>query len=296
MARIGFIGLGNMGAPMATNLLKAGHTVSVFDIVPSAIPPLAELGATPTTSAAATTAEADVVITMLPASQQVAELYLAEGGLLAQASAPTILVDCSTIAPTTSRAVAGAAASRGLQVLDAPVSGGTGGARAGTLTFIVGGEAATVDAVRPMLLDMGANVLHAGGAGAGQVAKFCNNLLLAILMTGTAEALALGVANGLDPALLSDIMKKSSGRNWALEQYNPWPGVMDGAPASNGFQGGFAVDLMLKDLGLATDAAVASRSAIPLGALARDLYAMHSAAGNGRLDFSSIVRLFQPGD
>src|SRR5690606_17339400 len=175
--------------------------------------------------------------------------------------------------------------------IDAPVSGGTGGAAAGTLTFIVGGEAADLEAARPYLEKMGKNIFHAGDSGAGQVAKICNNMLLGILMAGTSEALALGVANGLDPAVLSGIIAKSSGRNWATELYNPWPGVMPDVPASKGYAGGFGVDLMLKDLGLAAEAAMRSGSAAPLGELARNLYSLHSAAGNGKRDFSSILEL-----
>jgi len=176
-------------------------------------------------------------------------------------------------------------------MIDAPVSGGTGGAAAGTLTFIVGGAEASLERARPVLEKMGKNIFHAGPAGAGQVAKICNNMLLGILMAGTSEALALGVANGLDPKVLSDIIAKSSGRNWATELYNPWPGVMEHAPASKGYAGGFGVDLMLKDLGLAAEAALSARASIPLGELARNLYSLHSGGGSGKLDFSSIVNL-----
>src|SRR5690606_12786286 len=174
----------------------------------------------------------------------------------------------------------------------ARVYGETGGAVAGTLTFIVGGDTADLDAARPLLEKMGRNIFHAGESGAGQVAKICNNMLLGILMAGTAEALALGVANGLDPHVLSDIIAKSSGRNWATELYNPWPGDMENAPASKGYAGGFGVDLTLKDLGLAAEAALSSRSSAPLGELARNLYSLHSGGGSGKLDFSSIVNLY----
>ncbi len=178
-------------------------------------------------------------------------------------------------------------------MMDAPVSGGTGGAAAGTLTFIVGGAAADLESARPYLEKMGKKHLPRGGdAGAGQVAKICNNMLLGILMAGTAEALALGVANGLDPKTLSDIIAKSSGRNWATELYNPWPGVMENAPASKDYAGGFGVDLMLKDLGLAAEASMQARATTPLGELARNLYALHSTQGHGQLDFSSILKLY----
>src|SRR5690606_16165147 len=204
-----------------------------------------------------------------------------------------LLLDCSTIAPESARKVAEAAAKRGVRMIDAPVSGGTGGAVAGTLTFIVGGEPGDLEAARPYLEKMGKNIFHAGDAGAGQVAKICNNMLLGILMAGTSEALALGVANGLDPKVLSDIIAKSSGRNWATELYNPWPGVMDHAPASKDYAGGFGVDLMLKDLGLAAESALNARASVPLGELARNLYSLHSAQGNGGLDFSSILNLYK---
>ena len=179
-------------------------------------------------------------------------------------------------------------------MLDAPVSGGTAGAENGTLTFMVGGDEAVIDAVRPLFEVMGSNVFHAGEAGAGQTAKACNNMLLAILMAGTSEALALGVSQGLDPAKLSEIMRRSSGGNWALEVYNPYPGVMDGVPASREYEGGFLVDLMTKDLGLAMDTAEDSGATVPMGGLARNLYRMHAAQNDaGRLDFSSILKLFQ---
>ena len=176
------------------------------------------------------------------------------------------------------------------------MSGGTGGAIAGTLTFMVGADAADLDRARPLLEKMGANIFHAGSVGAGQTAKICNNMLLGILMAGTSEAIALGVANGLDPKVLSEIMRRSSGGNWALEKYNPWPGVMEAAPASKGYTGGFGTDLMLKDLGLAQENAMAVKAATPLGGMARNLYAAHSLAGHGGLDFSSVIRLFQKPD
>ncbi|MBZ9538360.1 3-hydroxyisobutyrate dehydrogenase [Modicisalibacter tunisiensis] len=297
--QIAFIGLGNMGAPMAANLVKAGYGVRVFDLVEGAMQALAAEGATPAESARDAADGADVVISMLPAGAHVKALYLGgddQPGLLEALGGQPLIIDASTIAPEDAREVAGAAARRGLTCLDAPVSGGVGGARAGTLTFIVGGSEAGFDTARPVLEAMGRNVFHAGDSGAGQVAKICNNMLLGILMSGTAEALALGVENGLDPAVLSEIMKQSSGGNWALNVYNPWPGVMPQAPASNDYQGGFLVDLMSKDLGLATALALNSRSPIPMGAQARNLYALHAGGGNGRLDFSSIQRFYRKGD
>ncbi|QNM98000.1 3-hydroxyisobutyrate dehydrogenase [Chitinimonas koreensis] len=294
MTRIAFIGLGHMGGPMAANLLRAGFPLTVFDLVPAAIAAAVAAGATAAASAAEAVDGAEVVVSMLPASAHVESLYLGEDGLLGRIAPGALVLECSTIAPASARKVHAAAAARGIAVLDAPVSGGTVGAAAGTLTFIVGGDAADFERARPVLEKMGRNLFHAGAAGAGQVAKIANNMLLAIHMIGTAEALNLGVANGLDPKVLSDIMKVSSGGNWSLEKYNPWPGVMDGVPASRGYEGGFGVDLMLKDLGLALEAALAAKAATPLGAEARSLYALHSGQGKGGLDFSSILQLFAP--
>lgn len=294
MTQIAFIGLGNMGAPMAANLLKAGHQLAVFDLAPAAVAKLEAAGARAAKSAADAVAGAQVVFSMLPAGQHVKSLYLGEGGLLEAVGPDTLLVDCSTIDAETARELAEAAARSRLEMLDAPVSGGVAGAEAGTLTFIVGGEAAALERARPFLEVMGKKIFHAGGAGAGQVAKMCNNMLLGILMTGTAEALNLGVANGLDPQVLSEIMKASSGNNWALQVYNPYPGVMDNVPASRGYQGGFGVDLIVKDLELALKAGLPSRTALPLGALVRQLYVAHSKQGAGRLDFSSIIQFLEP--
>lgn len=292
MSKIAFIGLGHMGGPMALNLLKAGHGLQVFDLVPEAVSKLEQAGASAAETAAQAVSGAAAVISMLPASRHVEGLYLGSTGLLQSIAAGTLVLECSTIAPESARKIAAAAAGRGIRMLDAPVSGGTGGAVAGTLTFIVGGEAGDLDAARPYLEAMGKNIFHAGAAGAGQVAKICNNMLLGIQMAGTAEALALGVANGLDAGVLSEIISRSSGRNWATELYNPWPGVMDHAPASHEYAGGFGVDLMLKDLGLAAEASMHARATTPLGELARNLYALHSTQGHGKLDFSSIQKLY----
>ncbi|WP_336366371.1 3-hydroxyisobutyrate dehydrogenase [Marinobacter sp. C2H3] len=293
MAKISFIGLGNMGGPMAANLIKAGHEVTVFDLSKPAVEALVAEGARTAETAHAAIEGADCVITMLPAGQHVEAVYLGDDGLLAALPKDTLVIDSSTIAPETARKVAEAAGERGLAFLDAPVSGGVGGAKAGTLTFICGGEAATFERAKPILENMGKNIFHAGPHGAGQVAKICNNMLLAILMAGTSEALALGVRNGLDPAVLSEIMKQSSGGNWALNVYNPWPGVMDGVPASRDYQGGFLVKLMTKDLGLAFDNAVKNQASIPMGSLARNLFQLHAGQGNEDLDFSSIQRLYR---
>lgn len=292
MTKIAFIGLGHMGNPMALNLVKAGQSLVVFDLVSEAMEPLQNAGAAVAGSAIEAVQAADVVITMLPASQHVEDLYIDQTALLDHIKPNSLIIECSTIAPQSAQRVAQAATEKGLRIIDAPVSGGTGGAVAGKLTFIVGGAQADLEAARPLLEVMGNNIFHAGPAGAGQTAKICNNMLLAVLMAGTSEALALGAANGLDPKVLSNIIANSSGRNWATELYNPWPGVMENVPAANNYAGGFGVDLMLKDLGLASESAVATNSTTPLGELARNLYSLHSHQGHGGLDFSSILKLY----
>jgi 3-hydroxyisobutyrate dehydrogenase len=292
MAKIAFIGVGNMGAPMACNLIAAGHELTAYDVVTECVK--AVKGARGTASATEAVKDAELVISMLPESRHVESLYLFDDQLLEHIDARALIIDCSTIAPSSSRKVAAAAQAKGIAMIDAPVSGGTNGALAGTLTFMVGGQADALERARPFLEAMGKNIFHAGDAGAGQVAKIANNMMLGIAMAGTCEALALGVANGMDPAVLSEIMRKSSGGSWALEKYNPWPGVLEGVPAANEYAGGFGVDLMLKDLGLATTAAVESRANITLGATARNLFSLHSNNGNGKLDFSSILKMIAP--
>lgn len=294
--QIAFIGLGNMGGPMALNLQKAGHDVRAFDLSKPACDKCAADGLKIAQDAAAAVQGAEVVISMLPASQHVEALFLGrdgQPGLLASIAKGALVIDSSTIAAATSQKVAKAAEAAGITFIDAPVSGGTGGAIAGTLTFMVGGDQAALERARPLLEKMGANIFHAGTVGAGQTAKICNNMLLGILMAGTSEAIALGVANGLDPKVLSEIMRRSSGGNWALEKYNPYPGVHENAPASKGYAGGFGTDLMLKDLGLAQENAMAVKAATPLGGLARAIYAAHSIAGHGAEDFSSVIKMVQ---
>jgi 3-hydroxyisobutyrate dehydrogenase len=290
---IAFIGLGNMGGPMALNLVKAGYAITAFDLMPDSLGKLASAGAKTASSAVDAVRDADVVISMLPASAHVRKVYLGEGGLLDAVKAGALIIDSSTIAPQVAREAAAAALRKGLQMIDAPVSGGTAGAAAGTLTFIVGGDEKALERARPILEKMGKNIFHAGASGAGQIAKICNNMLLGIQMIGTAEAINLGVASGVDAKVLSEIMVKSSGRNWTLELYNPWPGVMEDVPASRGYTGGFGTDLMLKDLSLALETSAASRSTIPLGALARQLYQLHSQSGHGHEDFSSIAMMLK---
>jgi 3-hydroxyisobutyrate dehydrogenase len=292
MANIAFIGLGNMGGPMAINLVKAKHQVKVFDLSQVALDSVVAVGAIQVDSPAEAVNGADFVISMLPAGKHVESVYLGEDGLINHLSTDTLVIDSSTIDTATVHKVAKGLADQGIHFIDAPVSGGVGGATAGTLTFIVGGESADFELAKPILDVMGKNIFHAGDHGAGQVAKCCNNMLLSILMAGTAEAIQLGVDNGLDPKVLSEIMLQSSGRNWTLELYNPCPGVMENVPSSNNYQGGFMVDLMAKDLGLAMETAVKSQSSTPLGGLARNLYALHATQGNGKKDFSSIFEAY----
>ncbi len=291
---IGFIGLGNMGAPMAHNLLKAGHQLSVFDLNAAAVENLVGAGALPVDSPTAIAqGNAELIITMLPAAAHVKSVYLGENGLIASSRAGVMLIDCSTIDPHSAREVAKAAAEHGNPMLDAPVSGGTGGAAAGTLTFMVGGSDADFDRAQPILAAMGKNIAHCGAAGNGQVAKVANNMLLGISMIGVAEAMALGVALGMDAKTLAGVINTSSGRCWSSDTYNPFPGVLDNVPASRGYSGGFGSDLMLKDLGLATEAAKQVRQPVILGALAQQLYQSFSAQGHGGLDFSAIINQYR---
>lgn len=291
---IGFLGLGNMGAPMARNLLKAGHRLSVFDLSPTALAGLVEAGAQQAASPAAVAqAGAEVIISMLPAAAHVRQVYLGDDGLLAHVPAGVLLIDCSTIDPMTARDVATEAARQGNPMLDAPVSGGTGGAAAGTLTFMVGGKETDFHQAEPILAAMGKNIVHCGDSGNGQVAKVANNLLLGISMIGAAEAMSLGVALGMDAKVLASVINSSSGRCWSSEIYNPFPEVVENSPASRGYSGGFGTDLMLKDLGLASEAAKQVRQPIILGALAQQLYQAFSLQGNGALDFSAIIKLYR---
>lgn len=293
MANIAFIGLGNMGGPMAANLLKAEHAVTVFDLVPEAVQELVGKGASSAASAIEAVGDAEFVITMLPAGKHVESVYLGDEGLLNHVNPDAVLLDSSTIDAATARKVADAANAKHIAVMDTPVSGGVAAAAAGTLAFMCGGSAETFAKAKPILEGMGKNIFHAGNHGAGQVAKICNNMLLSVLMIGTSEALQLGVDNGLDPAKLSEIMLASSGRNWTLEVYNPYPGVMPNVPSSNDYKPGFMVDLMCKDLGLAMETAEHTGSRTPMGSLARQLYQSHQESGNGKLDFSSILKVLK---
>lgn len=292
MAKIGFIGLGNMGGPMAINLVKAGHEVRVFDLSPDAIATLVEAGASAVNAVEEVCENADFVVSMLPAGKHVKAIYIGENGLVNHLNKNTLVIDCSTIDAESAQFVGKALGEAGIKFVDAPVSGGVAGAAAGTLTFIVGGSKACFELANTILPNMGKNIYHAGDIGAGQVAKICNNMLLSILMAGTSEALQMGIDHGLDPKVLSEIMLNSSGRNWTLELYNPCPDVLENVPSSNGYKPGFMVDLMAKDLGLAQQAAQQTNSATPMGALAKNLYNLMQNQGKGAEDFSVIFKLY----
>ena len=287
--KIGFVGLGHMGAPMCRNLLKHGHALKVYDLVPELARKLAEQGCEVASSAADCARGVDAFITMLPSSPHVRSVYMSEYGVLADVAPGTPLIDCSTIDPITAREVAMDAKARSCPMIDAPVSGGVAGAEAGTLTFMVGGEPGEYEAAKPILQCMGKNVVHCGPTGNGQVAKICNNMMLAIEMIATSEGMTLAAKLGMDPKVFASIVNTSSGRCWSSDTYNPYPGVLENVPAARGYAGGFGADLMLKDLTLATDAAKAARHPVLLGALAQQIYQMHSVAGHGGQDFSSVI-------
>lgn len=291
MAKIAFIGLGHMGGPMAVNLLKQGHAVRGFDLSAAALERLELSGGTRATTALDACKDAEVIISMLPSGKQVEEVLNA--ALIQQIPAGTLFIESSTIDVETAKKITAVVENQGCFMVDAPVSGGTTGAEKGTLTFMVGGSTVAWEQAVPYLEVMGSHLFHAGPSGSGQVVKMCNNLLLAIQMIGTSEALCLGDAYGLDPKVLSEIMQRSTGRNWCLEVYNPYPGILENAPASRGYEGGFSVDLMTKDLQLATAASLHTQTAVPLGSLAQNLYRVWSKAGNGKLDFSSIINLLK---
>ena len=291
--KIAFIGLGNMGAPMARNLIKAGHSLNLFDLNKDILSELAAQGGRVSASPKEAAQGVELVITMLPAAAHVRSVWLGEEGVLAGIGEGVPAVDCSTIDPQTARDVAAAAAKQGVHMADAPVSGGTGGAQAGTLTFMVGAQKALFDTLHPVLAQMGRNIVHCGDVGTGQVAKFCNNLLLGISMVGVSEAMALGAALGIDTEVLAGVINSSTGRCWSSETYNPWPGIVETAPASRGYTGGFGAELMLKDLGLATEAARQAHQPVVLGAVAQQLYQAMSLRGEGGKDFSAIINSYR---
>tara|TARA_R110002110_G_scaffold154640_3_gene348640 strand:+ start:425 stop:1306 length:882 start_codon:yes stop_codon:yes gene_type:complete len=291
MKTIAFIGLGNMGLPMTLNLLKAGHQVRAFDLSAAALDKAVEHGALACKNAIEACDNADVLITMLPAGKHVRELVLGKNGLLGHFQSNLLFMDCSTIDAQTAQDLHKACEEHGSLMLDAPVSGGVTAAQTGTLTFMCGGSEPAFLMGKKILNDMGQNIFHAGSSGSGQVAKMCNNMLLAIHMIGTSEALKLGEKNGLDAKVLSEIMLASSGKNWSLEKYNPYPGVMATSPASKAYEPGFMVDLMTKDLNLAMENAQNIGAQTPLGTLAHQLYLQKQRQGDGQRDFSSIIEL-----
>jgi 3-hydroxyisobutyrate dehydrogenase len=289
MARIGFVGLGNMGGGMALNLVKGGHDVIAFDLAEAALQRARDGGCTTAQTAAEAGTDVDAIVTMLPAGKHVASVY--EKQIFAAVKPGTLLIDCSTIDVATARAVAQMATERGLEMVDAPVSGGIAAANGGTLTFMVGGTDAAFARAAPILQKMGKAVIHAGDAGAGQAAKICNNMILGATMVATCEALALAQRLGLDAQTFYDIASKASGQSWSLTSYCPLPGVGPESPADRGYEGGFAAALMLKDLKLAMAAAQGVDASVPMGAAAEALYQAFTNAGAGHKDFSGIIAL-----
>jgi 3-hydroxyisobutyrate dehydrogenase len=293
MARIGFIGLGNMGLPMAANLVRAGHAVAGFDVAASPVGKLADLGGEAAQTIAGACRGADAVVTMLPAGEHVRDVYCAPGGVVEASAAGTLLVDSSTIDVATARAVAVAAGENGLVMVDAPVSGGVSGAQAGTLTFMVGGPEAAFEQARPILKAMGRTIVHAGGSGNGQAAKICNNMILGVSMIAVSEAFLLAEKLGLDAQSLFDIASKSSGQCWSMTSYCPVPGLVPSSPANRGYEAGFTAAMMLKDLKLAAAAARGANAATPLGAAAAELYDAFAGHGHAGEDFSAIIRFLR---
>jgi 3-hydroxyisobutyrate dehydrogenase len=291
MTRIAFIGLGNMGGGMAANQAKAGHEVLAFDLSAAALEKAVAAGCQAAGSAAAVVKDADVVITMLPAGQQVRAIYAGE--ILPNAKAGALLIDCSTIDVESARAVAKEAAAQGFRFADAPVSGGAAGAEAGTLAFMVGCVEADFPAIEAVIAPMARATIRAGDHGAGQAAKICNNMVLGATMIATCEAFALAEKLGLEPERFFEIASKSSGQSWSLTSYCPWPGPVPAAPSNRNYEGGFATAMMLKDLKLAQEAAAKAGAATPLGAQAEGLYALFDRLGGGGKDFSAILELFR---
>jgi 3-hydroxyisobutyrate dehydrogenase len=295
MANIGFIGLGNMGLPMAQNLLKAGHAVQGFDMSQAQVLALTASGGQAAANVKDAASGAEIVITMLPAGQHVRDVYLRPDGVLAAAGAGTLLIDSSTIDVATARDVAAAADKKSLPMLDAPVSGGVGGAQAGTLTFMVGGGDQAFARALPVLEKMGKTIVHAGGAGNGQAAKICNNMILGVSMIAVSEAFVLAEKLGLDAQKLFDISSKSSGQCWSMTTYCPVPGPVPTSPANRDYKAGFTAAMMLKDLKLAQDAAKAAGAETPLGADAAKIYGDFVETGEGPRDFSGVIRFIRGG-
>jgi 3-hydroxyisobutyrate dehydrogenase len=296
MARIGFIGVGNMGGPMAQNLMqKGGHAVAVFDLSAEAVARCVAAGATAAPTAIAAVREADVVVTMLPAGEHVKRVYLGAAGILAAAKRGTLFIDSSTIDVESARTVAAEAAKAGMDMVDAPVSGGTAGAAGATLTFMVGGSDTAFTRAAPILETMGKTVVHAGASGNGQAAKICNNMILGISMIAVSEAFVLAETLGLDHQKLFDISSKSSGQCWSLTSYCPVPGPVPASPANRGYKPGFTADMMLKDLRLAQAAAHGAGAHTALGEQAMRLYERYAGAGQGGTDFSGIIEMVRKG-
>jgi len=291
MTKIAFIGLGNMGIGMAENLAKAGHEVRALDISKDAVEAAVKAGCVGTKNAKDAVESADVVITMLPAGAHVKLVYGGEDGVFNYAQKGTLMIDCSTIDVASAREVIASADYKGFEMIDAPVSGGVGGAAAGTLTFMCGGTSKAYDRAKPFLNIMGKNVFHAGDAGNGQVAKICNNMLLGIHMIGTCEAFNLAEKLGLDAQTFYDISSTASGQNWSMTSYCPAPGPVESAPSNKNYKAGFSAAMMLKDLRLAQDAATSARAATPLGTQSEAIYSLMEAAGKDGLDFSGIMKL-----
>jgi len=293
MTNIAFIGLGNMGIGMAANLAKAGHEVRALDISQDAVTRAVELGCTAARNAQDAVESADVVVTMLPAGAHVKLVYGGEDGIFNYARPDTLMIDCSTIDVASAREVIGSAVHKGFAMIDAPVSGGTAGAAAGTLTFMCGGTGGAYERAKPYLDIMGKNVFHAGDAGNGQVAKICNNMLLGIHMIGTCEAFNLAEKLGLDAQTFYDISSTASGQNWSMTSYCPAPGPLPNSPANNDYKAGFSAAMMLKDLRLAQGAAASAKAATPLGAQSEEIYAQMESAGKDALDFSGVMKLIK---
>lgn len=293
MTSIAFLGLGNMGGPMAANLAKAGHQVKAFDLSAAAMAKAVEAGCAKAASAADAVRDADVVVSMLPAGKHVRAVYMNGDGVIAHAKRGALFIDSSTIDVESARAVAKAAADKGFAMLDAPVSGGVGGATAGTLTFMVGGEAEAFARGKPIFEKMGKNIFHAGASGNGQAAKIANNMLLGITMIATCEAFNLAQKLGLDAQTFYNISSTASGQSWSMTSYCPAPGPVPNAPSNRDYKPGFAAAMMLKDMRLAQEAAHAAKAATPLGAHAEALYALMEAAGKDDLDFSGVMKLIR---
>jgi 3-hydroxyisobutyrate dehydrogenase len=282
-----------MGGPMAQNLIKAGHSVLGVDMSADAVERLVAAGGQAAANAGAAAAEADIVVTMLPSGREVNEIYLGADGIIAHALPGSLLIDSSTIDVATARNVAASAEAKGMWMVDAPVSGGVGGAQAGTLTFMVGGPDQAFDKARPILEVMGKTIVHAGGSGTGQAAKICNNMVLGISMIAVSEAFVLAEKLGLDAQKLFDISSKSSGQCWSMTSYCPVPGPVPTSPANRDYQAGFTANMMLKDLNLAQEAARGARAATPLGAGAAAIYQQYVEGGEGGRDFSGIIRFLR---